>query len=140
MMWRIPTTAERLTAAAGLTRARARAILPSLRDIVINWENAELVFNETTLTSFIDLTTNTFPGMESLHPNAQAVLVSLVFNRGSSLSGDRRREMRAIRDLVKTQDYKGMAHQLRLMKRLWPDIKGLQRRREAEAKMMESCV
>ena len=32
--------------------------------------------------------------------DAQGALVSLVFNRGTSMEGDRRAEMRAIRDAV----------------------------------------
>jgi len=135
----IPEEAERLSNAAGLTQARARAILPSLRDIQIAWAIAEEVFNETSLADFLEIADNAYPGMDALHPDAQAVLVSLTFNRGSSMTGARRREMRAIRGLVPKHDYRGMAAELRKMARLWPDTRGLIRRREAEAKLMESC-
>lgn len=131
---------HRLAAAAGLTRDRARAILPKLRDIQIEWPLAEEVFNETTLTDFLDIADQAFPGMEALHPNAQAVLVSLVFNRGGSMKGDSRREMREVRDLVPKSDYTGMASAILRMKRLWPDVPGLLRRRDAEARLMGSCA
>jgi len=131
--------ADRLTTAAGLKQARARAILPSLRDIQIAWGDAEAVFNETTLTDFLDIADHAFPGMDVLHPNAQAVLVSLAFNRGGSMLGDSRREMREVRSLVPAADYPGMAGAIRRMKRLWPGIPGLLRRRESEARMMEGC-
>jgi hypothetical protein len=137
---RLPDVAPRLAEAAGLTRERARGILPGLRDIQIAWGDAEAVFNETTLTDFLEIADVAFPGMRALVPDAQAVLVSLVFNRGGSMLGDSRREMRAIRSLVPRADYRAMAREIRAMKRLWPDVPGLQRRREAEARMMEGCA
>jgi hypothetical protein len=48
----------------------------------------------------------------------QGGLVSLVFNRGTSMEGHRRREMRAIRDLVPKKDVKEIADQIRQMKRI----------------------
>jgi len=132
--------AQRLSTAAGLTRDRARAILPKLRDIQIQWGDAEAVFNETTLTDFLDIADQAFPGMAGLHDDAQAVLVSLVFNRGGSMKGESRREMREVRDLVPKSDYPGMAAAIRRMKRLWPDVPGLLRRREAEARLMLKCA
>jgi GH24 family phage-related lysozyme (muramidase) len=77
--------------------------------------------------------------MERLHPNAQAALVSLVFNRGNSLVGERRSEMRAIRDAVARSDHREIARQLRAMVRLWrgTDIeRGMTRRRNAEAALV----
>lgn len=132
--------ADRLAAAAGLTRDRARAILPRLRDIQIAWGDAEAVFNETTLSDFLDIADRAFPGMTALHPDAQSVLVSLAFNRGGSMAGSSRLEMRQLRALVPTRDYHAMAAAIRRMKRLWPDLRGLLRRREAEARLMESCA
>lgn len=131
---------NRLATAAGLTRDRARSILPKLRDIQIAWPLAEEVFNETTLTDFLDIADRAFPGMQALHTDAQAVLVSLAFNRGGSMKGESRREMREVRDLVPRDDYAGMASAIRRMKRLWPDVPGLLRRRDAEARLMEQCA
>jgi hypothetical protein len=51
-------------------------------------------------------------GFENLRPNAQAALVSLVFNRGSSMTGANRLEMRNLRPLVSsaiTRDGFGVA-------------------------------
>ena len=58
------------------------------------------------------------------------------------MSGDSRKEMRAIRDLVPSQDYAQIADQLRSMKRIWEGkgLDGLIERREAEAKLVESCI
>src|ERR1039458_1533679 len=80
-----------------------------------------------------------FPGFENLRANAQAAIVSLVFNRGASMTGDNRKEMRAIRDAVPKHDYTEMASQLRKMVRVWvgTDIyNGMKRRRLAEADLV----
>lgn len=83
-----------------------------------------------------------FPKFEALHIDARSVLISLVFNRGAGMTGDSRREMRAIRDLVPKRDYVAMAGQIRAMERVWAgtDIeRGMRNRREAEARIMEKC-
>ncbi len=140
--WHMVVERERLAGVAGITGQRAKAALGSVRDILISWDLANGVFQDVTLARFWGLTQRTFPGFEKLRPNAQAALVSLVFNRGSSLVGESRREMRAIKALVPSEDYKGIAGQIRAMKHLWPlssDVGlGLQRRRESEARLMET--
>ena len=133
-----PTTG-RLATASGVTGQSARAILPRYRDISIQWDISDDVFKRTTLSRFWALAQRTLPGFNELRPNAQAALVSLVFNRGSSMAGESRREMRKIRDLVPHKDYTGIAAQIRSMERLWrgTDVgDGLIRRREAEAKLV----
>ena len=76
--------------------------------------------------------------MEQLHPNAQAALLSLVYNRGTSLSGPHRTEMAAIKELVVQKDYKGISQQIRSMKRLWENkgLDGLLKRRDDEARLV----
>jgi len=82
-----------------------------------------------TLARFWGLCQRTWPGFDNLRPNAQAALLSLTFNRGSSMVGGNRREMRNIRDMTASKDYAGIW-------RNTPDGPGLIRRREAEAKLM----
>jgi GH24 family phage-related lysozyme (muramidase) len=50
--------------------------------------------------------------------------------------------MRNIRVLVPKKDYKGIAEELRKMKRIWEGkgLDGLLTRREAEAKLVETCA
>lgn len=137
--WADEDSVDRLATAAGITGQRARAILSAYRAISIDWPAADGVFRGVTLARFYALTERTYPGLRDLRPNAQAALLSLVFNRGSSLVGGNRREMRTIKDLVGRKDYEGMASQLRSMARIWrgTDVgTGLIRRREAEAKLM----
>ena len=63
-------------------------------------------------------------------------MLSLVYNRGTDLTGDRRKEMKAIQPLVIAKDYNGIAAQFRFMKRLWNN--GLVGRREREAVLVET--
>lgn len=137
--WAGLEAADRLANTAGKTRGAAKALIPKLRDINVPWNLALEVYEENTVPKFWELTRKTYPGFDSLHPDAQGVLLSLTFNRGSAMSGDRRREMRAIRDLVPHKDYAGIADELRGMKRIWPNTPGLRRRRDAEAALMDRC-
>lgn len=132
---------DRLAEKAGITGTRAKAQLASVRDILVSWPEANGVFKAVTLARFWELTRRTYPGFDNLRPNAQAALLSLVFNRGSSLVGGNRREMRTIKDLVGPKNYSGMAQQIRSMSRIWRGTSvgaGLIRRREAEAELMET--
>lgn len=134
-------TVERLAGCAGLTGTRARAALGSVRGIVVPWEAAFALFQEVTIPKFWQKTRNVFPGVEGAHPNCQGGLLSLVFNRGELLAGDRRREMRAIRELVPDKNYREIARQIRLMKRIWRGTSietGMSRRRDAEADLVLS--
>jgi GH24 family phage-related lysozyme (muramidase) len=110
--------------------------------IVVTWDQALDIFNKLIWTKFAKLAEKAFPGLDQLCNNAYGALVSLVFNRGSSLIGDSRLEMRNIRVLVPKKDYKGIANELRKMKGIWQGkgLDGLLERREAEAKLVETCV
>jgi hypothetical protein len=142
--WQCLEARDRLAAVSGITGSRARACAAELRDILIAWNIAEGVFQTVTLTRFYALTTRTFPGFDHLEPNCQAALLSLVFNRGSAMSGPRRAEMRDIRAAVQARDYRRIAAALRAMKRYWParadSDRDLTDRREAEARLVETCL
>lgn len=134
---------ERLVTVAGKKGQQARAALGSVRDIIIPWAAAFAVFQTVTIPKFWEKTSTVFPGVGDTHPNCQGGLLSLVFNRGESLVGDRRREMRAIRELVSAKDYREIARQIRLMKRLWRGTsieRGMSRRRDAEADLVLSSL
>ena len=87
-------------------------------------------------------TAQAFPGVDALPADAQGALFSLVYNRGTSMTGDSRSEMRAIRDAVPAGDLQKIADQLRAMKRLWvgKGLDGLLKRRDAEADLAESSI
>jgi GH24 family phage-related lysozyme (muramidase) len=110
--------------------------------IVVSWDQALDVFNSLIWSKFARLAERAFPSLDELCDDAYGAIVSLVFNRGSSLTGDSRLEMRNIRVLVPKKDYKGIANELRKMKRIWEGkgLDGLLERRDAEAKLVESCT
>lgn len=135
------TDVEALAAAAGLKGEAAQRVLPLLQDIQVPLAAAEQVFYTRTLPRYAQSTRRAYPAVQLLAPDAQAALLSLVYNRGSALSGASRSEMRAIVPLVAAQDYAGIAEQLRAMKRLWvgEGLDGLLARRDAEATLVENA-
>ncbi len=136
-------SATRLAPAVGLNHSASLKFLPKVKDILISWDIAKGVFDDVTITRYYYLAKRTYPGFEDLDPRAQAALTSLIFNRGSSLIGPKREEMRRIKELIPKKDYKGIANQVRKMKRIWTDTDieaGMYRRREAEAVLIESSI
>jgi hypothetical protein len=140
---------DRLYKVVGIKGIAAKDLIRGLKDISIPWELSLKVFNSKTVTKFYNLTRQTFPNFDNLPEDAKGGLVSLVFNRGSALEGDRRREMKLIRDGMKitnTFDQKALtfiANQIRSMKRIWIGgsiEKGMSRRRDAEAKLIEQSL
>jgi hypothetical protein len=140
---------DRLYKVVGIKGYNAKNLIRGLKDISIPWELSLQVFNNKTVTKFYNLTKNTFPNFDKMPEDAKGGLVSLVFNRGSALEGDRRREMKLIRDGMKitnTFDQKALsfiANQIRSMKRIWIGgsiEKGMSRRRDAEAKLIEQSL
>ena len=140
---------DRLYKVVGIKGYNTKNLIRGLKDITIPWELSLKVFNNKTVTKFWNLTKQTFPNFDNLPEDAKGGLVSLVFNRGNALEGDRRREMKLIRDgmkLVSTFDQKALtfiANQIRNMKRIWVGgsiEKGMSRRRNAEAKLIEESL
>ena len=118
--------------------AAAQERLPHVRHIGIPWAAALEVFRDVTIPTWYLRTLRIYPQVESLPGDCAAALVSLVFNRGASLTGDRRTEMARIQDLLRAGEHQGIPTQLRAMTRLWPTVKGLRRRREEEADLFQS--
>ncbi len=134
---------QRLSNCCGLTEDEAKERLASVRDIIVPWELAWEVFNIVTVPKFYNLTKEAFPGFEQLPADVQGGLVSLVFNRGTSMQGNRRLEMRVVRDLVTKKNVSKIAEQIRKMKRIWLGTsieKGMNRRRDAEADLIEESA
>jgi hypothetical protein len=129
---------EKLLVVAGLKRAAARQALGGVQSVAVPLESARDVFYESTLVRYAALTARTYPGVEDLFHDAQAALLSLIYNRGASLAGARRKEMAAIKPLVGQRDYPGIAAQIRSMKRLWEGrgLDGLLKRRDDEARLV----
>jgi len=115
--------------------------------IEIPFKSAWPVFIEETLPRFYNMTNSIYPSLAELPNMCRSTLVSLVYNRGSSLSGSRRIEMRAIRDILSDaakpnlnkQERKeilvGIEDQLISMQRLWGMGSGVYKRRQSEANL-----
>ena len=131
-----------LSQVVGLKGTDAQAKAPGLKTIKVKSADAEQVFLERSVPKYQALTQQAFPGVDALPADAQGALFSLVYNRGTSMNGDSRKEMRAVRDAVPKGDLQEIANQIRAMKRLWENssVSGLVKRREAEAQLVESCI
>jgi GH24 family phage-related lysozyme (muramidase) len=147
----------RLQQAKGITGRAAAQIQTRFHDIRVTEAQARDVFLRQSLPREERLTASAFPGSENLPGEAFGALVSLVYNRGTDLQGDRRKEMKAIHDAIvnSQQNEEGedpqtrqnnllrfIAGQFRSMKRLWAGqgLDGLLRRRDAEADLVESAI
>ncbi len=132
---------ERLFKAARLRGDAARAFVWRLRDVTVPFAAAKHVFHLATLPDYAQRTRRAYPGVEQLPADAQAALLSLIYNRGARMSGGRRREMKEIRYRVADGDLQGISGQLRSMKRLWDRrrLPGLHKRRDAEADMIDAA-
>ncbi len=128
---------------AGVTGTPAKALTRSMREIVTPYPLAEDVFRDASLIVYWRIAHRAFgDGFLTLRPHAKDALVSLVYNRGGSMTGGKRLEMRVMRDqCIPKADYACLATQMRAMKRLWrgTDIEqGMNMRREAEAVLIET--
>lgn len=135
--WAVHGQVEQLVSTAGVSGSPAAALTRSLQDVVTPYALAEQVFSERSLPAYRSQTRRAFGrDTETLSLGAQAALESLTYNRGAAMMGDRNREKREIRDqCVPAQDAACIAAQLRSMKRLWPDVRGLRDRRDDEARI-----
>ena len=136
------TFQNRLQSYAGRTGASAQALLSAAQDITIPWTLAKLVFEGTDIPRVSDLVAQTFQNTSLLSPDSFGALVSLVFNRGASMtdtSPGNRLEMRQIRDAMQAADFSPIPDLIRSMKRLWQGkgLDGLLARRDAEAALFE---
>ncbi|EWG64817.1 MULTISPECIES: pesticin C-terminus-like muramidase [unclassified Enterobacter] len=135
---------ERLLTAIGKKGDNARAIVHGLADIIISKDKAldmAMVLKQRYCQKVVDA----YPQAINLPPDSAGAMLSLIYNRGPSLALpkpndpiDSRREMREIRDDFAQGNEVKIPSRLRSMKRLWSNQRGLIRRREGEAQMIEN--
>lgn len=133
-----------LASMAGKTGTIACQLAKANRHIEIPLDLALGVFQDPTLIRYYRITRRSFPAMYLLRPDTQGVLVSLVYNRGGNLVGERRREMRYIAEVCAPRgDDRCVADQLRAMTRLWKGSViegGMTNRRHDEARLAETAL
>jgi len=126
----------------GIKGQAAAAGPPQLTRIAVPWHAAWTSYIRRTLPQEISSTRRAFERAEQMPQLCLGVLVSLVYNRGTSMTDSpslpgARQEMRDIRDAVAAGRFTEVPAALRAMKRLWPEGNGLRDRREREAKLFE---
>lgn len=130
-----------LQSVAGITGQSAKSKTAALATIKITYETALLVFYMNTLPTYAKQTRKVYPGVEKLPPDAQGALLSLVYNRGASTTGDTRKEMKNIINWVAQKNLTKIANEITNMKRLWKNknLPGLLTRRDKEAEMVANA-
>jgi len=111
-------------------------------NVVIPYNMAYDVFVKKSIPKYYAMTKKIYPQLDSLNEDTRGALVSMVYNRGSKIEGDSRKEMKAIVELVAKQDYDGIAEQIERSKRLWENrgLDGLVIRRENEADLIRDSI
>jgi GH24 family phage-related lysozyme (muramidase) len=145
-----------LQIAKGKTGTEASTIKSKFKNIKVTKEQSLKVFKTKTLPIEIQKTTKAFPGVDTLPNEILGPLVSLVYNRGTDLSGSRRAEMKEIHDIIYNystfsedqrklklnQTVISISEQFKKMKRLWigKGLDGLLVRRDAEASLCLEAI
>lgn len=112
------------------------------RNIVIPYEIAMQVFLNSSLPRFKAQTKRIYPNLDNLNEITQSVLIGVVYNRGASLEGDRRKEMKELVEATNKADYLKIAELIDQMKRLWigTNVSGLVARRENESNLIKASL
>lgn len=124
----------------GVRGEAARQLLPSVRSqIDVPWDVAMAVFLERDVPEWTAAVERVIPGAVELSADSKGALVSEAYNRGASFNaaGDRYREMRDQKQHIVEQMLAKVPLDIRASKRLWPNVHGLQVRRDAEAALFE---
>jgi peptidoglycan hydrolase-like protein with peptidoglycan-binding domain len=140
-------TIEALTTDIGRKGSKARAAELKAGGTEIPFKSAWPVFIALTLPRFYQSTQAIYPSLDKLPDLCRSVLVSLVFNRGTRLSGASRKELKEIQKILasaemgnlkkvdKKRILRHVEDQILSMKRLWAPGSGLIKRRQAEANL-----
>lgn len=116
--------------------AAKNLLSPTLKAIQIPWEAATAVFYTVSLPIYAKSTIKVYPDLDKLPQDVQGAILSIVYNRGTSLSGASRVEMLNLKQLIAEKNLKGTAQEIKSMKRLWPHLPGLLIRRDKEAELV----
>ena len=131
---------EDMLSACGETGAAGKRACARIKNSVdIPWDVALAVHEECVIPRWEAKVISALPNAKKLHPDCFGALLSLTFNRGTSFgnAGERYREMRAIKSHMIAEEYEQIPDEFRAMKRLWPELIGLQKRRDREADLFE---
>lgn len=130
-----------LLSVQGVTGPNAQQLARGISQVVIPLSMAEEVFYNRTLPQFAATTRKHYPGVQKLPPDAQGMMLSLIYNRGPGAGAGRRQEMANIRTMLRTNSpsLAKIAAEFESMKRLWPNLDGLRKRRQREADVIRAA-
>lgn len=129
-----------MVSASGATGAAGRAATARIRSAVdIPWDVAIAVHKERVVPRWEARVIAALPNTDKLSGDSFGALLSLTFNRGPSfgMAGPRYQEMRNIKAHMKAEAFDRIPAEFRAMKRLWPNLAGLRKRRDTEAALFE---
>jgi len=135
-----------LQSACGYKGTKAKAQLgPKMAQIHIAYEDAVRVFQKYSVPEYTKQLLSIYPTAPQLNPDTTAMLLSLVYNRGTSLKGVSRVDMADIAHITETieaEDYEAIAKEFEEMERLWigKGLDGLVERRQEEADIIRHSV
>jgi GH24 family phage-related lysozyme (muramidase) len=141
-------TIDRLMIGCETTGEDANFLLEALRDIKIPWDIAQKQFEQRQLPREIGLAERSLPNFAELPEDCRGAIVSLTYNRGAAgfqaapldEPEGRRKEMKAVYDLMVARNFAAIPEQFLSMRRLWadkPSMAGVVLRREAEATLFQ---
>jgi Trypsin-like peptidase domain len=130
---------QRLVRAVGVKGPNAGAIISDFRGIRVPWDAAIAAYQRSTMPKYGRLVLKAFPNAMDLHAHSFGALFSLAFNRGTSMDGERRSEMRNIQDFMRERRFESVPGEIKHMRRLWDGqgLAGLRKRRDTEALLFE---
>jgi GH24 family phage-related lysozyme (muramidase) len=133
----------RLATASGITGPLAKSVAHSLADISIGFGYAREVFEQTMIIEHNRIARRVFrpANFDKASQGVRDALIDIVFNRGGSMAGQSRTEMRTIRDVcLPKQDHACIKAEIIKMCRInaGTDIgRGICRRRHADAALIK---
>jgi uncharacterized protein (TIGR02594 family) len=126
----------------GVKGPAAGPLAKELAAVDIPFDKAMQVFLKRDVPRWVATVRKALPNTDdpTITANRLGALVSLAYNRGPSFSksGSRYTEMNNIKAHMASRRFNRIPDEFRSMKRLWPDMAGLRRRRDAEAAMFEA--
>ena len=134
-----PETFNKLMKVIGFRGWNAEDTQSGLSSVYIPFSTALTHFSKYTLPKWIERSRKLWPNWDSLLPLQRTALLSIAYNRGTSLTGARREEMREIVERLKEGNLQGIPLLIRNMSH-WHTLNGLQIRRHKEAILFESPV
>lgn len=126
---------DSLAQCCGVSGDPAQAMAAARSHIRVPLEAADAVFRVKSIPKWLAETVGIFD-CSQLTDDCTGALLSLVYNRGTSLVGDRRREMMQIQKTLPSHP-ELVPDLIRSMKRLWPNEAGQLARRDSEAARFE---